>query len=192
MITTKKKGYSNSFAVCLVLLPAIVAIIIMLVGSNIASAFSIAGAFSLVRFRSAPGDGKDIVGVFYAMAIGLAAGMGFLTFAAVATLIIGFVMIILDKVNFGKKSSIEKQLKITIPEDFNYQGVFEDLFETYANEHQLERVRTTNLGTLYELTYKVYMKPDINEKEFMDSIRCRNGNLNIVLGIMPQNQLQSL
>lgn len=187
IITSKKKDYSSGFTVSLVLLPAIVSIIIMLVGSNVARAFSIAGAFSLVRFRSAPGDAKDISAVFFTMAVGLAAGMGYVIFAAVITLIIGIAMLALDKVGFGKKTTVEKQLRITIPEDMNYSGAFDDLFEAYTKGAELEKVKTANMGTLYELTYRIKMKKDINEKEFMDSIRCRNGNLNIVLGVVPAN-----
>lgn len=153
----------------------------MLVGSNIARAFSLAGAFALVRFRSVPGDSKDIASVFFAMAMGLATGMGYLTFAAVAVVLIGMVYLVLTRSGFAVKRSDSKDLKITIPENLNYTGLFDDLFDEYSNGCSLDKVKTTNLGTLYELTYKIEMKKDVNEKQFIDSIRCRNGNLNIIL-----------
>jgi hypothetical protein len=116
------------------------------------------------------------------MATGLACGMGCPAFGAVIGITIGILYFILVRFGYGARKVEEKQLKITIPETLNYQGAFDDLFEEYTNHAKLERVKTTNLGTLYELTYSVEMKEDINEKMFIDSIRCRNGNLNIILG----------
>ncbi len=171
----------------MIILPAVVTVIIMLVGSNIARAFSLAGAFSLVRFRSTPGDSKDISYVFLSMAIGLATGMGYIGFAAIVTLILCLTMILLSQLNFGVIKTIDKQLRITIPEDMNYQNVFDDLFQKYTNKSTLERVKTTNLGTLYELTYGVTMKNDNEEKEFLDELRTRNGNLNIILSLKESN-----
>lgn len=181
MYSDKNRRYSVNMAVTLVILPAIVAIVIMLVGSNIARAFSLAGAFALVRFRSVPGDSKDIASVFYAMAIGLAAGMGYLIYAAISAVIIGAVYFTLVRSGFAHKRLNYKELKITIPENMNYNNAFEDLFNEYTSNIKLDKIRTTNLGTLYELTYHITMKPNVDEKEFIDSIRCRNGNLNIIL-----------
>lgn len=178
---SKKKRFSRNFAITLVLLPAIVAIVIMLVGSNVARAFSMAGAFALVRFRSVPGDSKDIATVFFAMAVGLAAGLGFVTFAGIVTLLIGVVYYLLIVTKYGEVRNNDKTLKITIPENLNYQGAFDDLFNEFALDFELEKVRTTNLGSMYELTYSVIMKKDVDEKKFIDKIRSRNGNLNIVL-----------
>lgn len=187
IITNKKKVYSGSLSITMIILPAVVTVIIMLVGSNIARAFSLAGAFSLVRFRSTPGDSKDISYVFLSMAIGLATGMGYIGFAAIVTLILCLTMILLSQLNFGVIKTIDKQLRITIPEDMNYQNVFDDLFQKYTNKSTLERVKTTNLGTLYELTYGVTMKNDNEEKEFLDELRTRNGNLNIILSLKESN-----
>ena len=179
----KEKKYSTSFAISLVILPAVVAVVIMLVGSNIARAFSMAGAFALVRFRSIPGDSKDISTVFYAMAVGLAAGLGFVGYAAIITLIIGAVYFVLVRAGYGKRRNGYKTLKIMVPENMSFSRAFDDLFEKYADDVKLIKVRTTNMGSLFELTYDISVKKDTDEKEFIDELRCRNGNLNILLGI---------
>lgn len=189
MISNRKNKFSPNFAVTLVILPVIVNTVIILVGSDITRAITLGGVFTLVRFRSVPGDSKDIANVFVAMAVGLATGMGQLALAASFTLIVGLVWIALTQFGYGQKRAKEKTLKITIPENLNYQGAFEDLFSEYTNAISLERVKTTNMGTLFELTYKVTMKKDVDEKQFIDSIRCRNGNLNIILGVEENPEL---
>ena len=189
MISNRKNKFSPNFAVTLVILPVIVNTVIILVGSDITRAITLGGVFTLVRFRSVPGDSKDIANVFVAMAVGLATGMGQLALAASFTLIVGLVWIALTQFGYGQKRAKEKTLKITIPENLNYQGAFEDLFSEYTNAVSLERVKTTNMGTLFELTYKVTMKKDADEKQFIDSIRCRNGNLNIILGVEENPEL---
>ena len=181
MLSERKKKYSPHFAFTLVILPAVVCSVIMLVGSDIAKAVSLGGVFALVRFRSVPGNSKDIASVFYCMSVGLAAGMGYIIFAVIFALIIGILYLGLSLFDYGQKKGNIKELKITIPENLNFQGAFDDLFEEYSKGAVLEKIKTTNLGTLYELTYSIDMKENVNEKQFMDSIRCRNGNLNIVL-----------
>lgn len=181
IFSDRHRRFSTNFAITLVILPAITAVVIMLVGSNIARAFSMAGAFALIRFRSVPGDSKDISSVFFAMAVGLAAGLGYLQFAVIITLIIGVVYLVLMLSGYGMFKVTDKQLRITVPENLNFQGAFDDLFEQYTKTCKLTKVRTTNLGSLYELTYFVIMKKDADEKKFIDDIRCRNGNLNISL-----------
>ncbi len=181
MLSERKKRYSPHFAFTLVILPAVVCSVIMLVGSDIAKAVSLGGVFALVRFRSVPGNSKDIASVFYCMSVGLAAGMGYVIFAVVFAVVIGLLYLALTLLRYGEKKGNIKELKITIPENLNFQGAFDDLFDEYSNGATLERIKTTNLGTLYELTYSIDMKENINEKQFMDSIRCRNGNLNIIL-----------
>lgn len=190
VITVPRKGRSQNFVLSLVILPTMVAVVILLVGSNIARAFSVAGVFTLIRFRSVPGDSKDISFVFLAMAAGLTTGMGYLAFGVIVTLIIGLTIILICKIGFKIIDQQEKRLRITIPEDMNYQGVFDDLFMKYTKECEMQKVKTTNLGTLYELSYDVIMKEDESEKEFIDNIRCRNGNLNIQLGIKENNMQQ--
>ena len=181
IISDRKRSYSPSFAISLVILPAVVAIVIMLVGSNVARAFSMAGACALARLRSVPGDSKDISSVFFAMAVGLAAGLGYVSLAGLTTLIIGAVYLALMLTGYGVIKTTKKTLRITIPENLNFNGVFDDIFETYTSEATLEKVKTTNLGSMFELTYQVVLKKDADQKKFMDDIRCRNGNLNIVL-----------
>lgn len=181
IFSDRTRRISTNFAITLVILPAIVAVVIMLVGSNVARAFSMAGAFTLVRYRSVPGDSKDITSVFFVMAIGLATGLGYIKFAIVITGLIGVVYLVLMLSGYAVMKVTEKTLKITIPENLNFQGAFDDLFEEFTTKRSLERVRTTNLGSLYELTYIIMMKKDADEKKFIDELRCRNGNLNIIL-----------
>ena len=185
IFTQKKYGYSKEYVVAIAVLPAIVALVIVLVGNSTARALSLAGAFALVRFRSAQGSAKEIAFVFFAMAVGLSSGLGFVFLAPIVTVVISVCIIILCKSKFGEKKAKVLMLKITIPEDLNYDGLFDDLFKEYTSENELVRVRTTNMGTLYELTYYVTMKNNRSQKEFIDSLRCRNGNLNISLGIIP-------
>lgn len=183
LIVTPKRDRSVNFNMSLIILPAIVAVVVILIGGNIARAFSMAGIFTLVRFRSIPGDSKDISFVFLTMAVGLAVGLGYLTMGAVVAVLIGLAIIIVKKTGFGGNRNREKRLRITIPEDMNYQQVFDDLFAKYTTSYELVRIKTTNMGTLFELNYDVLMKDSDKEKEFIDAIRCRNGNLTVQLGV---------
>lgn len=184
MYACKKSGYNKDFIVGLVLLPAIVSVVIMLIGSNVARAFSMAGAFALVRFRSAPGNAKDIAVVFFAMASGLACGLGYITFAVIFTVVIILVLVTLSITNFADKNAGKRQLRITIPENLNYTHAFDGIFDNFLSLKELTKVKTTNMGTMFELTYIIEMNKDINEKEFIDSLRVVNGNLNITLGMI--------
>ncbi len=187
MYICKKDGYGKNFIIGLVILPAIVAVVILLIGSNVARAFSMAGAFALVRFRSAPGNARDIAIVFFAMASGLACGLGYVAFACVFVVIMIAVMLFLNAIHFAESKDGKKQLKITVPETLNYTNTFDDIFDKYLSSHALTRVRTTNMGTMFELTYNVNMKDISEEKNFIDELRTRNGNLNIILGIAETN-----
>ena len=184
MIACRKEGYGKNFIVGLVLLPAIVSVVILLIGSNMARAFSMAGAFALVRFRSAPGNAKDISVVFFAMAAGLACGLGYVTFAAVFVILLVLVLLLLTITGFAEADRGVKQLKVVIPENLNYTNVFDEVFEEYLSKAELKKVKTTNMGTLFELTYNVMVKKGADEKEFIDALRVRNGNLNVMLGMM--------
>lgn len=186
MKTCNKKGYSQSFSLTLVLIPTVVAIIILLIGSNVARAFSLAGAFSIIRFRSAPGDPKDISYVLFAMAAGLACGAGFFGYASIFTIFLCLLMFVLGLFKFGAKKTSEKLLKIVIPEDLDYEGAFDEVFEKFTTNYELRKVKTTNLGSLYELVYTVVIDNKMNQKEFLDELRCRNGNLNITLLMSPE------
>lgn len=179
--TNKTNGYSSNFPITLIMLPVIIAIIILLVGNNIATAFSLAGAFSIIRFRSAPGDPKDIAYVFFTLAVGLTCGMGFIVYAIIFTIILCTLMVILDLTKFGASKTKTMQLKITVPEDLNYEDAFDEVLTTYTNSWRIENIRTRDFGALFELTYKINLKEDANQKKFIDDLRCRNGNLNINL-----------
>ena len=191
ILITTHKDRSPNFILSLVILPALVSVVILLVGSNVARAFSIAGVFTLIRYRSLPGDSKDISLVFLSMAIGLTTGLGYITFAAIITIIFCLVILLIKKTNFGFTRQVEKRLKVVIPEDMNFQTAFDDIFDKYLKRGEIQRVKTTNLGTLYEITYHIIMKDNVSEKEFLDELRCRNGNLTIQLGMMEQ-QVQQL
>ena len=143
---------------------------------------SFAVTLALVRFRSAPGTAKEIGALFLAMAIGLATGMGYVGLAVIAFVIVAAMMLLLTAVNFGGANEHERELKITIPESLDYDGLFDDLFEKYTKSCVLERVKTSNMGTLYELTYRVILPDGNAPKAFLDELRCRNGNLNIICG----------
>lgn len=184
----KREQRSLSFFLSLVMIPAVVAVVISLIGSNVARAFSIAGVFALVRYRSIPGDGKDIAFVFMAMASGLACGLGYLTLGLAVVVVLSVVVVLVNLLgNFLVKSEC-RQLRILIPEDMDYQGVFDDLLGEYTTKASLDRIKTTNMGTLYELTYIVYLKSGINEKKFMDEIRTRNGNLTVIMSKQQREQ----
>jgi uncharacterized membrane protein YhiD involved in acid resistance len=177
-----KNSYNKSFVVTLALLPAVVQLVIMLVNGNLGAGLAVMGAFALVRFRSIPGSARDIAAVFFSMAIGLATGMGFLAIAAVFTAIIGAASILYSSVGFGEPKTTAQQLKITIPEDLDYQEVFDTAFAEYTVSHELVKQRTSNMGSLYKLYYKVELKAGAGAKQFIDELRTRNGNLEIALG----------
>lgn len=173
---------SRNFMITLVLLPVLVQMVIMLVNGNLGTSVAVLGAFSLVRFRSVPGSSKEMAVIFFAMAIGLATGTGFLGFAAVMTLVIGSVFLALEKSRFGEWKQEQKDLRITIAEHLDYTEIFDDIFRKYTSKCCLERVKTTNLGSMYELDYHITLKDHGQEKEMLDAIRCRNGNLTVVCG----------
>jgi uncharacterized membrane protein YhiD involved in acid resistance len=179
-ITYMNSGpYSKNFVVSLVMLPALVQIVIMMVNGNLGTGVAVMGAFSLVRFRSLPGSSKEISTIFFAMAVGLSTGMGYISFAVVITIILSLALLLLSKTSFGGGETSTKELKITIPENLNYTNVFDDLFEKYTKSAVLEKVKTTNLGSMFDLHYHIELKNEFEEKEFIDELRCRNGNLTI-------------
>ena len=172
--------YTKGFLISLAILPSVVQVVIMMVNGNLGIGVAVAGAFSLVRFRSVQGSSREISGIFFAMAVGLVTGMGYITFALVITAIVCLVFFILSKTSFGEKNREEKALKITIPENLDYTEIFDDIFEKYVKNVSLERVKTTNLGSMYELGYNIVLKNASEEKAFIDEIRCRNGNLPVI------------
>ncbi len=180
MITRRKEGYSQSYVMTMIMLPAIVALILLLINTTY-GALSLAGAFTLVRFRSVPGDPRDIAYIFYSMATGVACGMGYIGFAVVFFLILGAILFISDTINFGGCKINHMTLKITIPENLDYKGVFDPVLSKYTTFYKLRRVKTTNFGTLFELIYAVDVNEDIDQKKFIDELRALNGNMTINL-----------
>lgn len=181
LVYSYKSRYTKSFLTTLALLPAIVCVVIMMVNGNVGTGVAVTGAFSLVRFRSVPGTAKEIGTIFLAMSAGLAVGIGYLGYAVLFSLIVGLVMIFYAKIGFGEQKNLEKEkvLQITIPENLDYSGVFDDLFEQYTESVSMCSVKTSNMGSLFKLTYRVVLKDVTKEKEFIDGLRCRNGNLEI-------------
>lgn len=180
---TFRSHYTRSFIVTLALLPTVVCVVIMMVNGNVGTGVAVAGAFSLVRFRSAPGTAKEITMLFLAMGAGLLAGMGYLGFALLFTLIVCLLNLLYHcfDLGFKKNGARYKTLNITIPEDLDYSGVFESVLQDYAASWELVRVKTTNMGSMFQLTYQLTLKAAANEKEMIDKLRCRNGNLEIAV-----------
>lgn len=177
-----RSRYTASFVITLVILPAMVQMIIMLVNGNIGAGVAVSGVFALVRFRSLPGTAREIGMIFLAMVLGLATGMGYLALAVIFFLIVAVFFLLLSLLHFGEGHANERELKITIPENLDYDGLFDDLFKQYTKSARLDRVKTTNMGTLYELDYRIVLPGETVPKEFLDALRCRNGNLNIICG----------
>ncbi|MDO5392992.1 MAG: DUF4956 domain-containing protein [Mycoplasmatota bacterium] len=173
--------YSKDFLITLAILPVLIQTIMIMVNGNLGTSVAILGAFSLVRFRSIPGTSKEILSVIFSMTIGLATGMGHVLFATIMTLIISLAIIIFSKIDIFSLNREEKLLKIVIPENMDYTTMFDEIFAKYTKETHLDHVKTTNMGSLFELTYRIILNKGINEKEFIDDLRIRNGNLKVML-----------
>lgn len=173
---------SKNFARTLIILPMLVSVVLFVVNGNLGTSVAIVGAFGLVRFRSLQGNSRDIAFVFFAMTLGLMCSVGYLLFAAGVTAMVCCVLLILHVTHFAEKADTERELRVTIPENLDYNGLFDDLFLSFTKKHSLVRVKTTNMGSLYELTYHVVMDKQEQEKEFLDGIRVRNGNLTVICG----------
>ncbi len=179
------KRYSKSLVITLIVLPTLVQTVIMMVNGSVGAGIAVMGAFSLVRFRSAPGSAKDISFIFYAMCIGLATGMGYIAFAVLLAVIVGAALAILSFIPAFKSDRKRKLLRITIPEDMNYTDAFTDIFDKYLTSNELVSVKTTAMGTLFDLRYEIVEKDASREKELIDKLRTRNGNLTISIGLVP-------
>lgn len=176
----KKESYNRSYVMSLVMLPSIIAIIILLINDT-SKAFGIAGAFSLIRFRSVLGDPKDIAYIFFAMAIGVCCGLGYVAFALLFIIMLGAFIAFLNRSNFAAPKSTAMTLKITVPENLNYQGVFDRVLSEYTTNWRLKRVKTIDFGTLFDLVYSIELRNGADQKKFIDTIRTLNGNLNVTL-----------
>lgn len=185
-----KSSQTKSMRIALIMLPAIVQTVIMLVNGNVGTGVAVMGAFSLVRFRSTPGSAKEILSIFLAMAAGLATAMGHVALASVFVIIICAVMTAACYINLPQKDDLNRELRITIPEDLNYAHAFDDLFSQYTKSSKLIMVKTTNMGSLYKLIYKVELKEEDGIQMLIDQLRCRNGNLEVALTIPPTSQAE--
>lgn len=186
-----KTVYSKSFVMSLALLPTLIAIVIFLVNGSLGAGVAVMGAFSLIRFRSAPGGAKELVSIFLVMTIGIAIGMGYLVFATVFTLIMSLVMLLLEVVNFGQMKHSMRQLTIVIPESLDYESIFDDIFNKAANHVELANVKTSDMGSLFKIKYLIQLNGQMTEKELIDALRTRNGNLEIAISryITKENEL---
>lgn len=173
--------YTKSFVATLALLPSVVCVVIMMVNGNVGAGVAVAGAFSLVRFRSVPGTAKEIGAIFLAMGTGIIVGMGYLGYAILCAAVLGGASALYSRLDFGctRKNALQKTLQITIPEDLDYTGVFDDILRQYASEYELVQVKTTHMGSLFRLTYHMTLRAANQEKQLLDELRCRNGNLEI-------------
>ena len=186
-----KTVYSKSFVMSLALLPTLIAIVIFLVNGSLGAGVAVMGAFSLIRFRSAPGGAKELVSIFLVMTIGIAIGMGYLVFATVFTLIMSLVMLLLEVVNFGQMKHSMRQLTVVIPESLDYESIFDDIFNKAANHVELANVKTSDMGSLFKIKYILQLNGRMTEKELIDALRTRNGNLEIAISryITKENEL---
>ncbi|MEF2884549.1 MAG: DUF4956 domain-containing protein, partial [Ruminococcus sp.] len=178
---------SKSFLLALFLIPAIVQTVIMLVNGSVGTGVAVMGAFSLVRFRSVAGSAKEIVSIFLAMATGLATAMGYIGLAAIFVVIICIVMLITSFIHFKERDDLVRSLKITVPEDLNYAHEFDEIFEKYTRNAKLLTVKTSNMGSLYKLLYRVELVSEDDIQKFIDELRIRNGNLEIAV-LMPETE----
>lgn len=183
---------SKHFARTLIILPVLVCVVMLAVNGNLGASVAVLGAFSLIRFRSLQGTSREIAFIFFSMTIGITCSIGYLGYAALITVFVCGIHLVLHWIHFGEKKEQEKELRVTIPENLDYADIFDDLFGRYTTSHKMIRVRTTNMGSMYELTYHVQFVPEVNEKKFLDEIRCRNGNLTVVCGWCDYNPLEEL
>ncbi len=187
LVYMHRNTYTKGFVLSLVLLPTVVQTVILLVSGNLGAGVAVAGTFSLVRFRSVPGGAREIAAIFTAMAIGLATGMGYIAVAALLTVAVGLASLVMIHLRFGEQDANKRRLRVTMPEDLDYTKVFDDVFSQYATQVELKKVKTTNLGSMFELQYDLTLRDPEQEKPFLDALRTRNGNLNIILSRTPGN-----
>lgn len=183
---------SKGFLMTLSVLPFIVQIVIMLVNGNVGTGVAVMGAFSLVRFRSVPGNAKDICSIFLAMAVGLATGTMHLILASLAVIVVCALNVVYTLIPDSGSAGAEKELTILIPESLDYASVFDDIFDNYTTQNELTQVKTVNMGSLYKLKYTIKLKDKTKEKEMLDEIRVRNGNLEVICSRNRSNETEQL
>ena len=189
IVHMKTSRYSKNFIITLAVLPILVSVIMIMVNGNLGTGIAIAGAFSLVRFRSMPGNAKEIMSVFFAMTIGIAIGAGYVVFAGIITLVVSLMILILSIAKYGDNNNKYKRLDIVVPETLDYDTIFDDIFNKYIDNYELIRIKTTNLGSLYELKYDITLKENIKERDFIDDLRVRNGNLKISIHKLEEGEI---
>ena len=188
LIYCYRSRYTKSFLITLATLPAIVAVVIMMVNGNLGAGVAVAGAFSLVRFRSVPGQARDISFIFLAMAIGLVCGMGYVGYAMLICAILGGANFVLQLVGFGGQGSrLDRTIRITVPEDLDFVGLFDEVLGSYTTSYDLAQVKTTNMGSLYKLVYNVQLRDAGSVRNLIDDLRCRNGNLEVAISYQETN-----
>ena len=192
-VTYMKTGkVSKNFARTLIILPILVCVVMLAVNGNLGASVAVLGAFSLVRFRSLQGTSREIAFIFFAMTIGITCSIGYIAFAVIITILVCAIHFVLQVLHFADKDSMDKDLRITIPENLDYSDVFNDIFDTYTTSCKLIRVRTSNMGSMYEVNYQIKLADEKKEKKFLDEIRCRNGNLTVICGKTDYNPLEEL
>ena len=192
-LTYMKTGkVSKHFARTLIVLPILVCVVMIAVNGNLGASVAVLGAFSLVRFRSLQGTSREIGLIFFSMTVGITCSIGHIGYGAIVTVVVCAVHMLLQWIHFGEKKKEDKELRITIPEDLDYNDIFDDVFEKYTELCKLVSVKTTNMGSMYELTYHIELLNEGTEKNMIDDIRCRNGNLTVVCGRRDYNPLEEL
>ena len=179
---------SKYIMITAIIMPAVVQTVIMLVNGSVGAGVAVAGAFSLVRFRSVPGSSRDICILFLAMASGIGSGMGYIWYSLIFTIAISLIVIIAEKIIPSEHNKNSRLLRILVTEDMDYNGLFDDIFKEFTTSCRLDYVKTIRMGTMYELVYVITCKKDKSEKEMLDKIRCRNGNLSVSCGLIPDSK----
>ncbi|MGN0988798.1 MAG: DUF4956 domain-containing protein [Eubacteriales bacterium] len=181
MACNRRIGYNVSFVLSIIILPTVISFIIMLIGNNVARAFTLAGSLSIIRYRSEQTSAKDLSYLLFGLAMGLACGIGYIGYAMLFTVLFCICFIIISRLRFGERKYSYMTLKILMPENLNYQDAFDDILKEYTTDYEMLKVRTTDFGTMFEVTFRIAMLASVNQKEFIDKLRTRNGNMNIVL-----------
>ena len=187
--TQKRAGGSTSLSVTIIMVPAIIALIVILIQNNLARAFTLAGSLAIIRYRSQPASPRDIAYVLFSLAVGIACGIGYVAYAAVFTVLFCVILFVISITGFGGLGRDTMLLKILIPESLNFDGVYDEILNEYTDSWKLRRIQTTDFGTVFELIYIVKLKKGKDRKEFLDKIRCKNGNLNVTLNLMPEEEI---
>lgn len=187
LIYAYRERHTRSFTIALALIPAITCVVIAMVNGSVGAGVAVAGAFSLVRFRSAPGTGRDIAFVFLAMSVGLAAGMGYIAIASVVTAVIGGAYLLLALSPLGRSDGSAKVLNVSVPESVDYTGMFDEVLARHTNGHELVSVKTGAMGTVYKLSYSIRSMGAEEDKALMDDVRCLNGNMEVAIFDAPTN-----